>query len=64
MAEDLKDLRLTIPGHVKKILLRTVRLAQKFKSYNAMNYDYMESKACRYSFQASFQLLKLENLLQ
>lgn len=29
--EDLKDLGLTIPGHVKKILLKTVQLAKKMK---------------------------------
>ena len=29
--EDLKDLGLTIPGHVKKILLKTARLAKKMK---------------------------------
>ena len=29
--EDLKDLGLTFPGHLKKILLKTARLAKKLK---------------------------------
>ena len=33
--EDLKDLGLNIPGHVKKILMKTARLAKKLKLESA-----------------------------